>query len=106
VGRVGVKLVAAPDAPPQGQVLVRAPSDRHSSGRWRAIPTFICPSREFLVCPALAKDLVSDDPCGIVPRPGRPPSPGASGRRWQISTRQWALGCIYGRDPHPGKDPL
>jgi len=48
-------------------VPVRALSDRHSSARRRTISTFICPSREFLVCLALAKDLVSDDLCGIMP---------------------------------------
>src|SRR5215469_230013 len=61
VGQLGVKLVAAPDAPPRGRVLVRTLSGRLPSDRWRAISTFICPSREFPVCPALAKDLVNVD---------------------------------------------
>ena len=106
VGHVGVKLGAAPDAPHRGQVLVRTPSECLPSARRRAISTFICPSREFLVCPALAKDLVSEDPCGSQPRPGRPDSCGASGRRWQIATRQRAARRRCSRDPHPGKDPL
>jgi len=102
VGQLGVKLVAAPDAPPRGQVPVRTPSDRLPSARWRAISTFICPSREFPVCPALAKDLVDVDPCGTQPRPGR----SASRPRWQIATRQRAMSRMCTNDPHPGKDPL
>jgi hypothetical protein len=46
VGQVGVKLVAAPDAPPWGQVLVRNPSGWLSACRWCAISTLICPSRQ------------------------------------------------------------
>ncbi len=106
VGHVGVKLGAAPDAPPSGQVLVRTPSGLLPSVRRRAILTFICPSRDLPVCPALAKDLVSEDPCGIPPRPGSPVSCDANGRRWQVATRQRAIGRICSRDPHPGKDPL
>ncbi len=106
VGRVGVKLVAAPDAPHRGQVLVRTSSECLPSARRRAISTSICPSRDFLVCPALAKDLVNEDLCGSQPRPGRPDSCGASGRRWQIATRQRAARRKCSRDPHPGKDPL
>ena len=88
VGQLGVKLVDAPDAPPRGEVLVRTPSGRRPNARWRAISTFICPSREFPVCPALAKDLVDVDPCGIQPRPGR----SGSRRRWQTATRQRTTG--------------
>ena len=106
VGHVGVKLGAAPDAPHWGQVLVRTPSECLPSARWRAISTFICPSRDVPVCPALAKDLVSADPCGMQPRPGWPVSYGAGGRRWQIATRQRAARRRCGRDPYPGKDPL
>lgn len=106
VGHVGVKLGAAPDAPHWGQVLVRTPSECLPSARRRAISTSICPSRDFLVCPALAKDLVSADPCGMQPRPGWPVSYGTGGRRWQIATRQRAARRRCSRDPHPGKDPL
>jgi hypothetical protein len=106
VGHVGVKLGAAPDAPHWGQVLVRTPSECLPSARWRAISTFICPSRDVPVCPALAKDLVSADPCGMQPRPGWPASYGACGRRWQIATRQRAARRRCSPDPHPGKDPL
>jgi len=106
VGHVGVKLGAAPDAPSSGQVLVRTPPGRLPSAWRRAISTFICPSREFPVCPALAKDLVSADPCGTQPRPGRPDSYGANRRQWQVATRQRAFGRTRIRDPHPGKDPL
>jgi hypothetical protein len=106
VGQVGVKLDAAPDAPPWGQVLVRTPPGCLPSAWRRAISTFICPSREFPVCPALAKDLVDADPCGMTPRPGWPGSRGASRWRWQVATRQRAIGRMCSRDPHPGKDPL
>jgi hypothetical protein len=106
VGHVGVKLGAAPDAPHRGQVLVRTPSECLPSARRCAISTFICPPREILVCPALAKDLVSKDACGTQPRSGWPASSGASGRRWQIATRQRAARRTCSRIPHPGKDPL
>src|SRR5580698_8856960 len=106
VGHVGVKLGAAPDAPPWGQVLVRTLSDQLPSARRRAISTFICPSRESPVCPVLAKDRVDEDPCGVRPRPGWPVSYGADQRRWQVATRQRAYGGYRGRHPYPGKDPL
>jgi hypothetical protein len=105
-GRDGVKLEAAPDAPHRGEVLVRTASDRFVSARRRAILTFICPSREFPVCPALAKDLGGKDICGQASRPGWPVSCGGDRRRWQTLTRQRAAGCRGSRDPHPGKDPL
>jgi hypothetical protein len=105
-GRGGVRLVAAPDAPHWGEVLVRTPIDQFVSARWRAIPTFICPSREFPVCPALAKGPGGKDKCGQVSRPGWPVSCGGDRQRWQTLTRQRAAGCSGSRDPHPGKDPL
>jgi hypothetical protein len=105
-GRGGVKLEAAPDAPHRGEVLVRTPTDQVVSARRRAILTFICPSREFPVCPALAKDLGAKDIRGLVSRPGWPVSCGGDRRRWQTLTRQRAAGCRGSRDPHPGKDPL
>lgn len=105
-GHGGVKLNAAPDAPHWGEVLVRTPSDQFVSARRRAISTFICSSREFPVCPALAKDLGGKDICGHAPPPGWPVSCGGGRRRWQILTRQRADGCSGSRDPHPGKDPL
>jgi hypothetical protein len=104
--RGGVRLVAAPDAPHRGEVLVRTPSDQFVSARRRAILTFICPSREFPVCPALAKDLGGKDIRGQASRPGWPVSCGGDRRRWQTLTRQRAAGCRGSRDPHPGKDPL
>ena len=106
VGHLGVKLGAAPDAPSSGQVLVRTLSDLLPSARRRAISTFICPSRESLVCPVLARDRVDEDPGGLRPQPGRPVSYGADQRRWQVATRQRASGSHRGRDPYPGKDPL
>ncbi len=105
-GRGGVKLEAAPDAPHRGEVLVRTQTDRFVSARRRAILTLICPSREFSVCPALAKDLGGNDICGHASRPGWPVSCGGDRRRWQTLTRQRAAGCRGSRDPHPGKDPL
>src|SRR5580693_5797722 len=65
VGHVGVKLEAAPDAPPRGQVLVRTLSDRLPSARRRAISTFICPSRESPACPVLTRDQADESPSGL-----------------------------------------
>jgi len=106
VGQVGVKLGAAPDAPPWGQVLVRTPVDRFPFARWRAISTSICPLREFPVCPALAKDLGGIKPRGPQPRQGWPASCGGSRLRWPTVMRRRAPGRRRGRDPYPGKDPL
>jgi hypothetical protein len=131
VGRVGVKLGAAPDAPHWGKVLVRSLSDRFSSSRWRATSKFTCLSREYPLCPALHRN-----PGGAGPRPRWPASSGGGGRRgqtvgwpeaglriarqpaWAVckaemavntarKTRQRAsAGRTCGGDPHPGKDPL
>ena len=106
VGHVGVKLGAAPDAPPRGQVLVRTPADQLLSARRRAISTSISPSRAFPTCPALAKDPGGEEPRGARPRPRWPASCGGSGHRWQKLARQRALGSTCSRDPYPGKDPL
>lgn len=93
VGHVGVKLAAAPDAPPRGQVLVRTPVGRISGGRRCATPTLICPSREFTVCAALAKGHR-----GRQPRPAwRPVSCGGGG---QIRQRaNWRKGQVAGKMP-------
>jgi hypothetical protein len=131
VGRVGVKLSAAPDAPHWGEVLVRTPSDRFLSARGRATSKFTCLSRELSVCPAMLRH-----PGGAEPRPRWLASSGGGGRRgqtaswpeagWRIAThpacavckaemaanaarttrQRAASGRACGQGPHPGKDPL
>jgi hypothetical protein len=130
VGPVGVKLVAAPDAPHWGEVLVRSPSDRFSSARRGATSKFTCLSRDYQVCPALY-----GDPGRAGPRPRWPASSGGGGRRGQkisrpltglriarypaqavcradmaaiaaTRTQQRESADRTGGDPHPGKDPL
>jgi hypothetical protein len=131
VGRVGVKLIAAPDAPHWGVVLVRTASGRFSSGRVRTASTFTCLSREHPTCPARPRD-----PGRGEPRPRWPASSGGGGRGGRVAgqpraglrtarypawapgqaeraaitartTRQRAsTGRTGGRRPHPGKDPL
>jgi hypothetical protein len=89
VGRVGVKLGAAPDAPHWGKVLVRTPSDRFLSNvRVRATSKFTCLSREHPGCPAPATA-----PGGMLhgkadPRPRWPASSGGGGRRGRITSRR------------------
>lgn len=130
VGQVGVKLVAAPDAPPWGQVLVRNPSGWLSAGRWCAISTLICPSRQSGVCLALARGADNWQP-----RRRWPVSCGGGGQKWQLAGWRCARwqgeivgsgngagprrrhrppgqrdsgksdGRNSGRRPHPGKDP-
>jgi len=93
VGRVGVKLGAAPDAPHWGKVLVRSPFDRSSSARWRATSKFTCLSRDYLDRPALPRDPGESDP-----RPRWPASSGGGGRRGQ--TVSWPKsGPRIGRYP-------
>ncbi len=81
VGPVGVKLGAAPDAPPWGKVLVRTASDRFPSARTRAASKFTCLSREHPVCSALVTDPGETGPDGPQPRAGRPASSGGGRRR-------------------------
>jgi hypothetical protein len=132
VGRVGVKLVAAPDAPPWGEVLVRIASDRISSDWTRATSKFTCLSREHQVCSAQPRD----DPGRVRARSTKLATSGVDGQRGQTASRQLAGSRIArylasaedeadtaadaarklrqrarssrsgGRDPHPGKDPL
>ncbi len=131
VGRVGVKLGAAPDAPHWGEVLVRTSSDRVSSARWCATSKFTCLSRDYPACLTL-----HGDAGGARPRLRWPASSGGGGRRGQTisqpetglriatypalaickadmaaktarTTRQRAsVGRSADIDPHPGKDPL
>jgi hypothetical protein len=130
VGRVGVKLVAAPDAPHWGEVLVRSPSDRFFGARRGATSKFTCQSRDSQVCPSLDRD-----PGGARPRPRWPASSGGGRRRGQTNSRPevglriaqnaaWTLSqadmaVIAARktrprvsavrtgdgDPHPGRTP-
>jgi hypothetical protein len=99
VGRVGVKLDAAPDAPHWGKVLVRTPSDRFLSNvRVRAASKFTCLSRDHRARPALATD-----PGGRIrgkadPRPRWPASSGGGGRGGRIASRPGA-GLRIGRHP-------
>jgi hypothetical protein len=131
VGRVGVKLVAALDAPHWGEVLARTPSDRFSSARRRATSKFSCPSRESPVCPADTGGSGGSEPrrkwpasggggrdTGRQPAGGRPvvreqeTRPGRSERPgWRRvaagTTQQRAVTVfMHGHDPRPGKDPL
>jgi hypothetical protein len=132
VGRDGVKLGAAPDAPHWGEVLIRSLSGRFSSARWGATSKFTCLSRDYQGCRALYRN-----PGRTEPRPRWPASSGGGRRRGQTTSIQpraglriarypaWAL-CkaemaaqaarrtrqrasadrTCGGDPHPGKDPL
>jgi len=81
VGRVGVKLGAAPDAPHWGKVLVRTPSDRFSSARMRAASTFACLSREHPACPAETTSVGGYVRGGADPRLRWPASSGGGRRR-------------------------
>jgi hypothetical protein len=62
VGDVGVRLVAAPDAPLRGEVLARAPVDQPHGSRRCAASTDIYLLRGFHVRPALAKGLDISEP--------------------------------------------
>jgi hypothetical protein len=136
VGRVGVKLGAAPDAPHWGKVLVRTSSDRFSGARMRAASEFTCPSREHPACPIITINVGGEVYGKPEPRPrwlastggggqmGRTASwpeaglriarhpawawlPGRVGGECRHTTRQRASrDRTCGRDPHPGKDPL
>jgi hypothetical protein len=136
VGRVGVKLVAAPDAPHWGKVLVRTSADRFSIARMRAASEFTCPSREHPACPTIPIDLGGEVYGTAEPRPRQLASSGGGGQRGRTAswpeaglriarhpawaslpgraggacrqtTRQRASrDRTCGRDPHPGKDPL
>lgn len=131
VGADGVKLEAAPEAPPRGEVPARVPPGRFPSGRRRTTSTFIGQSWEFGVCPALARG-----PGGRQPRLETPARHRGGGRgrqlsdwpeaRWRWETQRapaqrradtatYAAGRTRqraahdrrcGRYPHPGKDPL
>ena len=82
VGPVGVKLGAAPDAPPRGKVLVRTASDRFPSARTRAASKFTCLSREHPVCSALVTDPGETGSAGPqLPRARRPATSGGGRRR-------------------------
>ena len=83
VGPVGVKLVAAPDAPPWGKVLVRTASDRFSSVRTRAASKFTCLSREHPVCTALVTDPGEAGQDGPQTWSSRPASSGGGSRGGQ-----------------------
>lgn len=131
VGRVSVKLVAAPDAPHWGEVLVRIASGPFPSARERAASTFTCLSREHPVCPAHTRE-----PGEAEPRSRWPASSGGGRRRGRVASRlragwhtarypAWvatqteraaytavtmrqraSTGRTGGRCPHPWKDPL
>jgi len=81
VAPVGVKLGAAPDAPPWGKVLVRTASDQFPSARTLAASTFTCLSREHPVCSALVTDPGETGPAGPQSWSRRPASSGGGGRR-------------------------
>lgn len=81
VGRVGVKLGAAPDAPHWGEVLVRTPSDRFSSARRRAASKFTCLSREHPACPADTTSVGGDVRGSAEPRLRWSASSDGGGRR-------------------------
>jgi len=83
VGPVGVKLGAAPDAPPWGKVLVRTASDRFPSARTRVTSTFTCLSREHPVCLALVTDPGETGPDGPQSWSRRPASSGGGSRGGQ-----------------------
>ena len=136
VGRVGVKLGAAPDAPHWGKVLVRTSADRFSIAQLRAASEFTCPSREHPACPTITIDLGGEVYGNVEPRPRQLASSGGGGQRGRTASRPeaglriarhpaWASlpgraggECrqttrqrasrdrTCGRDPHPGKDPL
>jgi len=81
VAPVGVKLGAAPDAPPRGKVLVRTASDRFPSARTRVTSKFTCLSREHPVCSALVTDPGETGPDGPQSWSRRPASSGGGRRR-------------------------
>jgi hypothetical protein len=119
VGAVGVKLVAAPDAPLRGEVLVRTPADLpYGIGRCTA-STDIHVLRGSHVSPALGKGLVACEP-----RAGRSDKhphalvrgtqvrrAGQDGGAWRAAnaaddTRQRAsVGRTCGRARTPGRTP-
>lgn len=86
VGRVGVKLGAAPDAPHWGEVLVRTPSDRFLSARRRAASNITCLSREHPACPVDTTNLGGDVRASAEPRLRWPASSGGGGRRGRKSS--------------------
>ena len=83
VGPDGVKLDAAPDAPPRGKVLVRTASDRFPSARTRAASEFTCLSREHPVCSGLVTDPGETGSDGPHSWSRRPASSGGGRRRGQ-----------------------
>jgi hypothetical protein len=89
VGRVGVKLGAAPDAPHWGKVLVRTPSDRISSARVRATSKFTCLSREHPACPAESTSVGGHAHGSAQPRLRWPASSGGGRRRGRKTCRSW-----------------
>ncbi len=94
VGRVGVKLGAAPDAPHWGAVLVRSLSDRFPSARWSATSKFTCLSRDCQGCPALYRN-----PGRAGPRPRWPASSGGGRRRGQTTSGQPEAGSRIAKYP-------
>jgi len=86
VGRVGVKLGAAPDAPHWGEVLVRTPSDRFLGARRRAASNITCLSREHPACPADTTSVGGDVRASAEPRLRWPASSGGGGRRGRKSS--------------------
>ena len=92
VGRVGVKLGAAPDAPHWGKVLVRTPSDRFPCARMCAASTFTCLSREHPACPADPTNVGGNVRGGAESRLRWPASSGGGGRRGRNSSWPAAAG--------------
>jgi hypothetical protein len=91
VGRVGVKLGAAPDAPHWGKVLVRTPSDRFLSNvRVRAASKFTCLSREYRTCLTPVTDPGGGFHGKTDPRPRWLASSGGGGRGGRIASRPGA----------------
>ena len=120
MGPIGVKLVAAPDAPLRGQVLARAPAGQPHGGRRCAASTDIHLLRGFHVRPVLAKGLDASDPRAGLSDKCRDETvrrmPGQQSRQSgeacnaagaADNTRQRAFGRPHLRPgPHPGwKDP-
>jgi hypothetical protein len=118
VGSVGVKLVAAPDAPLRGQVLARALTGHQCGGRGSAAFTDTYLLRGFCERPVLAKGLNQRTTCRAVRQMPQCAGSGYSETTGLPLRRGLESGTCRGQHatagigrpqlrqgPHPGKDP-